>query len=277
MNTPQITEASGIAASRRHPGVLYTHNDSGGKPRIFAISALTAEPLAVFNILGADACDWEDIAVGPGPNGQTFIYIGDIGGNIRSPGYTIYRVREPRVIADGSLDVDSRLKFSWSENNAESLMVDPEGDVYVISKVQPSHVPKLYPLPRFAWGKSVRVPLILGYPVAIRPASEGPVAADISWRGDEILVKTYKNIYYWKKKIGEKYHDTLAREPVSVSYNEEPQGEAVCWDFAGDDYYTLSEGLDQPLWYYKRIIANDTELSLRINRLKSKIIKAILS
>src|SRR5881394_1013410 len=33
-----VTEASGLAASRRNPGVLWTHNDAGSTPRLFALS-----------------------------------------------------------------------------------------------------------------------------------------------------------------------------------------------------------------------------------------------
>src|SRR5581483_4478856 len=34
---PRIDESSGLAASRRHPGIVYTFNDSGGSPRVFAL------------------------------------------------------------------------------------------------------------------------------------------------------------------------------------------------------------------------------------------------
>ena len=37
IQNPAIAELSGLAASRRHPDVLYTHNDSGDRARFFAI------------------------------------------------------------------------------------------------------------------------------------------------------------------------------------------------------------------------------------------------
>ena len=36
---PEIREASGIAASRRHPGIFWVHNDSGNPPSLFAVRA----------------------------------------------------------------------------------------------------------------------------------------------------------------------------------------------------------------------------------------------
>ena len=65
--SPVIVEASGIAASRTNPNVIYTHNDSGGEPEIFAIQTTNGHRLATYRLEGADTNDWEDIAVGPGP------------------------------------------------------------------------------------------------------------------------------------------------------------------------------------------------------------------
>ena len=42
MTDSHIDEASGICASHEHPGIIYTHNDSGGNDhRIYAIEAKT--------------------------------------------------------------------------------------------------------------------------------------------------------------------------------------------------------------------------------------------
>ena len=51
--------------------------------RLFALSALDGSTLAVLTIRSARNCDWEDITLGPGPGGETFIFIGDVGGNAR--------------------------------------------------------------------------------------------------------------------------------------------------------------------------------------------------
>ena len=81
IDTPLITEASGLAGSRVNPGVLWTHNDSGGLPRVFALD-LTGHLLGTWNLPGVNANDYEDIAVGPGPEaGVSYLYVGDIGDN----------------------------------------------------------------------------------------------------------------------------------------------------------------------------------------------------
>ncbi|MEO0332433.1 MAG: hypothetical protein AAF223_12225, partial [Bacteroidota bacterium] len=61
-----ISEASGIVASRNNPGILWTHNDSGHEPKIYAIDT-SGEIAGEWVIAGATNRDWEDIAIGPGP------------------------------------------------------------------------------------------------------------------------------------------------------------------------------------------------------------------
>ena len=93
-----LTEASGIAASARNPGVLWTHND-GSAGRIWALSTNGAR-LATYDVNNVD--DLEDIAVGPGPTpALSYLYIGDIGGNVGTnvvrPDVKIIRIPEPAV------------------------------------------------------------------------------------------------------------------------------------------------------------------------------------
>src|SRR5271166_4020951 len=85
-----LPEASGIAKSRRHPGIFWVHNDSGNPPVLFAIrkdgTIVREFRLAVPNL------DWEDIAI----DDQGHLYLGDIGNNIIPLKVrTIYRLDEP--------------------------------------------------------------------------------------------------------------------------------------------------------------------------------------
>ena len=85
-----LTEISGVAASRKNADVLWVHNDSGDSARIYAMS-IQGKHLGVYNLVGASATDWEDIAVGPGPvEGQDYVYAGDVGDNTRQrPSVTV--------------------------------------------------------------------------------------------------------------------------------------------------------------------------------------------
>ena len=74
----KVAEASGCAASRTHPGILYTLNDHSGKAEIYVL-ATNGTLVATYDIHGAHNHDWEDIAVGPcdaHDNTVDCIYIG---------------------------------------------------------------------------------------------------------------------------------------------------------------------------------------------------------
>lgn len=129
--------------------------------RIFAIKASTAEVVATLTITGALACDWEDMAVGVGPYGKSYIYIGDIGGNGRLACHTIYRILEPERLVDSALEIHGEVDYQWDEPNCETLMVDHIGTLYLIAKVGAQQTPTLYAIPSFA-GRHKKVNLTNG-------------------------------------------------------------------------------------------------------------------
>ena len=85
-----ISESSGIIASRRHPGVFWTHCDSGNDAAIYAISR-DGSFLAEYEV-NARNDDWEDIAADDVGN----LYIADIGNNGgNKKKVEVYRIEEP--------------------------------------------------------------------------------------------------------------------------------------------------------------------------------------
>ena len=76
---PRIRESSGLACSRRTPGVFWTHNDSGDRPRLYAFDTTGAD-LGTYELKGASALDWEDLASFT-RKGRGYLLVGDIGDN----------------------------------------------------------------------------------------------------------------------------------------------------------------------------------------------------
>src|SRR5438876_11939284 len=72
----ELTESSGLVASRTFPGVFWTHNDRGSIPQLFAISRYGAT-LGKFKVTGATISDWEDISIDSAGN----LYLADTGDN----------------------------------------------------------------------------------------------------------------------------------------------------------------------------------------------------
>lgn len=49
---PRITESSGLAASRAHPGIYWTHNDSDDGPYVYAVDSRTGKTVATITMKG---------------------------------------------------------------------------------------------------------------------------------------------------------------------------------------------------------------------------------
>ena len=59
----ELRESSGLAISRTQPGVLWSHNDSGDGPNLYAVD-ISGKLLAQYRVDNALARDWEDISTG---------------------------------------------------------------------------------------------------------------------------------------------------------------------------------------------------------------------
>jgi hypothetical protein len=132
---PRITESSGLAASRLHPGVYWTHNDSGDGPYVYAVDGRTGRTVATVTMRGIGRPrDAEAISIGPDGD----IYVGDIGDNLGGawPNVWIYRFPEPKQLRNMTVDATQfTVTDADGPRNAEALMVQPRtGRVYIASK-----------------------------------------------------------------------------------------------------------------------------------------------
>ncbi len=245
----ELDEISGLACSRTIPGLIYVHNDSGGEAAVYLLDTL-GNTVGKVELLETKNRDWEDIAVGPGPDGQSYIYIGEIGdNNAVHKDISIHRIPEP---IEGSLSSQvlpekTTLTYPGGARDAESLMVDPvSGDLFIISKRDSLNT--LYRLPVNKFGDE-------GFELEelIKLPFTSSTAADISSDGSQILVKNYFTIYYWKRNLGETVVQAMRRQPLELPYSPEPQGEAIGFSPDGTSFYTLSEkrfNIDPVLYKY---------------------------
>ncbi|MBN8576464.1 MAG: hypothetical protein J0L66_05945 [Cytophagales bacterium] len=248
----KLEEASGLVTSAAHPGYLWTHNDSGNGADLYLIDS-AARIVAIMPLAQVHNRDWEDIALGPGPeHTKSYLYIGDIGDNNAQYAFKIiYRVAEPTTIASQPIATIDTLyvRLPDGPRDAEALMVDPlTSDLFVISKREDSV--RLYQVPdNWQSGDTLTAELKARLPYF------NTVAADISADGTEVLLKTYEHVYYWKRQGSEALVNLLQQPPLLLNYKREKQGEAVAWARDGTGYYTLSESNTHErarLMFYKR-------------------------
>ncbi len=98
LQDPFLSEASGLAASTRTPGLYWAVNDSGNHPELFALGQ-DGRAIARLPVTGAGNRDWEALASGACPDGQGggCLIIADIGDNARGrPTVDFLILREPQ-------------------------------------------------------------------------------------------------------------------------------------------------------------------------------------
>ncbi|MDT9697062.1 WD40 repeat domain-containing protein [Streptomyces sp. P17] len=132
---PRITESSGLAASRQHPGIYWTHNDSDDGAYLYAVDSATGDTVATLTMTGVGAPrDVEAISVGP----DNQLYVGDIGDNMGGtwPYVWIYQLPEPKELRDQTIKATQYVvKYEDGARDAESLVVHPKtGRVYIVDK-----------------------------------------------------------------------------------------------------------------------------------------------
>ncbi len=247
-----IDEASGLSRSQLDPGVLYTHNDSGGEPVIYRMDTL-GKSLAPIRLIEVKNRDWEDMDVGPGPEkGKSYVYVGEIGDNdAKYSSVQLLRFEEPQNNNEIKVKPDIiKLNYPDGPRDAETVMIDPKGgDLFILSKRDSSNT--LYRVPVSELHKpEITLEKVMKLPVTMA------VGGDISADGSKILIKNYWAVYYWERKPGESIPEALSRNPVQLPYSPEPQGEAITFSEDGQSYFTLSEkryGVEPMLYqYYKK-------------------------
>ena len=246
-----IDEASGIADSKANPGYIWVEQDSGNPNDIFLLSD-SGQVFKKINIRSTINRDWEDIALAKGPvAGTNYLYIADIGDNNQVYGqYRIYRFPEPLASTDTVWSYDSiRFQYADGPHDAEAVLIDDYSNIYIITKQ--STVSTIY---RIGYPQSLTT---LNTAVKVGELSfNDVVSAAISQAGDELLVKTYTSVYYWKKAANETIEMALHKQPALLNYQQEPQGEAICFKNNKAGFYTLGERpsfiSSVNLNYYKR-------------------------
>jgi hypothetical protein len=245
-----IKEASGLAASRKNPGVLWVHND-GGSPCVYAITP-EGKLLGVYNLAGAKVRNWEDIAIGPGPEPNVdYLYVGDIGdNNAKRKDVTVYRIIEPNVNAGQAFvnftinNVESIvLVYPDGPRDAETLLLDPlTKDLYIISKEGTSKVYRAA-YPQATTGKTTLEQVAkLHWGMA--------TAGDISPDGQMIIVRGYFGASLWVRPKDGPMWKAFENSECSIPIILEQQGESICFDANGAGYYTTSEHKHQPIYYF---------------------------
>lgn len=255
----RLKEVSGISESQIYDNIIWLHNDSQDKPRIFAIN-MKGEVIAIVTLKDAINFDWEEIKVVKNPkDSQSYIYIGDTGDNFEvRKDYKFYILKEP-IIDTNKLNQEIEIadyqvvNFEYSDKSHDCEAFFVEGnDIHLFTKRDSMALYFLLnnPIPNSKNIANFQIKTKIGQFRTRIPTSR-IVGADLSNDFQHLLIKSYDSIYYFR--ANEDWKNVLNAEPQFVYYVPEVQGEAISWNKNNSGYWTLSEAgpVDvQPVLYY---------------------------
>lgn len=255
----ELNALSGVATSHSQPDIIFAHNDHE-RAVVYALD-VQGKLHAKITLESAMATDIEDIATGPCGT-QRCVFLADVGDNAaQRREYSILQFVEPTVPAmPGSTAMTAtfeRYRFTYEDgsHNAESLMVSPDGTLYVVTKLAPgsggnvmangaSSVYRLAaPLSTSTVARATKVATL---PV---PASGDQAASAAAAHpcGQGFLLRTYNRVYEFVTPKGGNFEASFGVMPNVVAMPNEPQSEGIDYRADGKGFITSGEGARAPI------------------------------
>ncbi len=148
----QVKETSGLVVFN---GKLWTFNDSGGEPILYAIDTTSHQIVQQITVSSASNVDWEDITMD-----DEYLYVGDMGNNsgVRDD-LVVYKILKTSIPINGNSSVQaSAIKFSYAdqklfsktwEHNYDCESIISAGDsLYLFTKNRADQYCHIYSLPK---------------------------------------------------------------------------------------------------------------------------------
>jgi hypothetical protein len=243
----KLHEASGVAASARHPGILWVHNDSG-EPIIFAIDTLGKERGRVR--LAAPNTDWEDIDVAPCPEGSC-IYLGAIGDNLqRRQDRAVLRFLEPALEGTPPIrPIRLRYQLPDAAHDTEAMFVMPDARIFLVTKGRSGPI-TVFRFPDKPSADDVnRLEEVQRLTPGLVQLPDMVTGAGTSPDGKVIAIRTYSTLQFYSFD-GARLAPLLAGTGFDLQPLGEFQGEGVDIMANGSVYLVSEKGLadeDPPL------------------------------
>ena len=215
----RIVESSGLTTSERFPGVVYTVNDSGNEPVIFAVGA-DGRTAATFRVEGVAGQDWEALASGTRADGSPVLWVGDIGDNDAArEAVEVVLVDEPDTLENAVVTgTPYTLAYEDGPRDAEALLVDPDTqELFVVTKDK--GLGAVYAPPARLQEGAVNI--MRRVSDAPRFITDGAMTVDpVSPTRQRIVLINYGSVFL---------ADSLEGPYVQVPAPPRPQGETVTW------------------------------------------------
>jgi len=254
-----VDEISGLAASRRHPGMYWAHNDSGGGDLLHLLDERGQRQASVATP-GARNLDWEDLASFR-LDGRDYLLVADTGdnGGIRRT-LSLHVFEEPQDLSRPAT-LAWTVDFRWPDGprDCEAVAVDAaRGEVLLVSK---KRVPAELFRVRLAPGEDVQVAELIGTLPGIEQPDETDfrrsptygryraqiTAADLSPNGRVLAVLNYRSVHFVVRGTDGDWRPGLAEKLPHMALPWLPQAEAIAFSLDGRSLTVASEQLPSPI------------------------------
>ena len=244
----QVNESSGLACSNRDKHVLWTHNDSGHMPIIYAMDH-KGKDLGSFHLESnawedrLEANDWEDMDAFE-YQGIPYLLIADTGDNFRLRfDYRIIIIKEPDLNRKKNTVISPEWSFNFSFENThsydvESVAVDIINERIILLSKRTDHA-LMFELPLVPENlDKTQIAVKIAEFKKIKNAS----ALDISADGQLMSINTYARIHRFYRQaslVKSQKNNWIYKD--SLSYKKLFQPEAMCLSKNEKKYYVTSE------------------------------------
>jgi hypothetical protein len=227
----RIRESSGLALSTQHDDLVYTINDRGNRPMIYAIQLSTGAVVGTTTLSGFDLEDTESIAV----DADGTLWLGDLGDNDHErENVSIVSFPEP---GPGDHDVTTANRYGVElpdgPFDVEGMLVHPDnGQVFLVSKDR-GGLGTVYRLPAMTPGATITAEdLDVDAPQAVTDAT-------FTHSGQHALFRTEDAVWVY---------DAAKWEPLSrVDTPQLKQGESITVERGDQSILLGSEGKNSPI------------------------------
>lgn len=264
----ELVESSAAVISPAQPDIVFTINDSGNDPLLFAMDT-SGNLRGRWKVNGASNKDWEAASLGPCTGTKPAanpashcLYIGDVGDNGEGrKAVALYQLSEPllsRNVAQGSIAA-TKIVFRYpdSPHDVEAIYVGPDGTTYLITKRPLKDAAGVlrrslvFGIPSAAWTQRDTVIATLVDSLAIVPGSSGlrritdaSLSPDSRW----LAVRTYGQVYVFATdSITGRVRNDVAPAMCNVEDVESKHGEGITWFGTSTQLLLTNEGRNAPM------------------------------
>lgn len=245
----ELTESSGVASSTYDPQIIWTHNDSGDKPRLFAFTR-DGKWIAEVELARTQAVDWEDMCSFRRGD-RHYLAVGDVGDNQRKrKSVFVYVIEEPKLDKDVAAPVNKlvdqvqRIEVQYASGPAdcESLAYDATTDTFLLATKE---------FLRCRLGTFDANPTSDGRPVQLTFGQTLGLplttAADISSDGQRLVIATYGPASIFRRAADGRW-DASEATLQTRTLPARKQGESICFADLDKTLLLTSEFAPAPLW-----------------------------